>query len=200
MKIGPFVFLATLAGAAAALPAATFEPIRESCSISVGEKAGTLRLQTNHGDCGDHGRCGDNMSDVPSSRFTGFAVADFANPGTHLTATLAAEAGTFTCSGTVKGGELDGTSVFTPDAGFVARMEKMGFTGYDSEKLLAYALLDVQSGWARSLKEMGIHGIDADNLIALRVFHVDTDYVHGITALGYALPSADQLISPVCRA
>jgi hypothetical protein len=195
MKISQLILLATLASTAIALPAATLEPIRQSCYLSAGDKAGTLRLQTDNGDCLEHRHCGSNMSDVPSSRFTGIAVSDFANQGAHLTATLAAEAGTFTCTGTIKDGELSGNAVFTPDQAFVVRMEKMGFSGYDSEKLMAYALLDVESGWAQSLKEMGIHDMNADNLIALRIFHVDTAYVHSITALGYALPTADQLIS-----
>lgn len=195
MKNSHFALLAAVASISIVLQAATLEPIRQSCSLSVGDKAGTLRLETDNGDCHEHKHCGSNMSDVPSNRFTGIAVSDFANQGARLTAALAAEAGTFICTGTIKDGELSGNAVFTPDEAFVARMEKMGFSGYDSEKLLAYALLDVESGWAQSLKEMNIHDMNADNLIALHIFHVDPAYVRSLTALGYALPTADQLIS-----
>jgi len=195
MKTTKLVLLAAFAGSAIALQAANLEPIRQTCTISAGDKAGTLRLETDNGECNGRKHCGTNMSDVSMTRLTGVALSDLAQSGSHLTATLAAEAGTFTCSGSVKDLELRGESVFTPDTAFVARMEKMGFGGFDSDKLEAYALLDVQSGWAQSLQELGIHDINADNLIALRVFNVDPAYVHSITALGYDLPTADQLIS-----
>jgi len=195
MKIRLLASTIALTGMATALHAASMEPIRQSCAISAGEKAGTMRLETDGGDCREHRHCGNNMSDVPAERFTGISLADFSQAGTQRTATLSAEAGTFTCTGTVAQNELNGRSVFTPDAAFVTRMEKMGFTGYDSEKLMAYALLDVDSRWARSLQEIGIPGMTADNLIALHIFRVDPAYVHSLTSLGYAMPTADQLIS-----
>lgn len=187
--------LASLLATSVALQAANFEPIRENCSISAGEKAGTLRLRTDDGGC--HGRkdCGNNMSDVPASRFTGISLADLAAQGAHLTATLTAEAGAFTCTGSVTDGELNGSAVFMPDAAFVARMEGMGFTGYDSQKLLAYAFLDVRSEWAQSLKQIGVRDLTTDNLIALRVFNIDPAYVRSLTGLGYEMPTADQLVA-----
>jgi hypothetical protein len=197
MKISSLIMLVAVAGSTIAIRAANLEPIRQTCTIGAGDKAGTLRLETDNGECGSNGHkhCGTSMSDVSMNRFTGVSLADLARSGTRLTATLTGEAGTFTCSGTVKDLELHGDAMFTPDVAFVARMEKMGFNGFDSDKLMAYALLDVESGWARSLKDLGIRGINADNLIALRVFNADPAYVHSITALGYDLPSADELIS-----
>jgi hypothetical protein len=195
IKTNSIILLAALASTAIAMPAATLDPINQTCTISIGDKAGTFRLETDNGECQGRRHCGTNMSDVAANRFTGISVADFANQGAHLTATLTAEAGTFTCVGTVTESELKGNAFFTADAAFVARMQKMGFTGLDSDKLLPYTYLDVQSQWARSLKEMGIKGLDSDKLIALRVFNVNTEYVHSLTALGYALPDADQLVS-----
>ena len=72
--------------------------------------------------------------------------------------------------------------------------QKIGFTGFDSEKLQAYAFLNVESSFAKSLQQAGIKGITIDNLIALRIFNVDPAYAQSITALGYPLPDADQLI------
>ena len=187
------VLLTAIASLSIALHAASLEPIRENCTIGAGEKAGTLRLHTDNGDCPGRHNCGNNMSDVPASRFSGISLADLANQGAHLTATMAADSGTFVCAGTVTGGELIGNAVFTPDAAFVARMEKIGFTGYDSPKLLAYAYLDVRGDWAQSLKQIGITDLNSDNLIALRVFNIDPAYVHSLTALGYSMPTADQL-------
>lgn len=187
--------LAVVAIATVALQAAASEPINRNCYVSLGEKSDTFRLQTDDGDCHGHRNCGNNMSDLSSSRFTGITIADFANQGAHLTATLAAEAGTFTCTGTIQNGELNGSSAFSANAAFVAHMEKMGFRGYDEQKLLAYTLFDVRSEWVQSLQQLGIRGMDSDNLIALRIFHVDPAFVTGLTSLGYAVPGADKLVA-----
>ncbi len=182
---------------AAALRAASsgsLEPLREHCSISPSEDGGKLSLRVESGDCIGGRHCGSSFSNESMSRFTGVTLADLANDGAHLTATLAAEAGTFTCSGTVRDNRLEGDSVFTPDPAFIARMGELGFNSYDSEKLMAYAFIGVDSAWARSIQQTGIQGLTIDNLLALRIFKADPDYIRGITDLGYAMPTADQLI------
>jgi hypothetical protein len=193
-----FFFIAFTAPVAA-LHAADLAPVREYCTVSIGDKAGTLRLETgteaDGRDCSNRRHCHTSSNDLPVNRFSGVSLADLAQAGSHLNATLAAEAGNFTCAGAVAGNELHGDAVFTPDQAFIARMGQMGFGGLDADKLLPYALLDVRSDWARSLKEIGVQGLDADKLIPLRVFNVDTAYVRSLTALGYAMPDADQLIS-----
>jgi hypothetical protein len=73
-------------------------------------------------------------------------------------------------------------------------MDRMGYTGLDSEKLEAYAFIGVDSAWAQSIKATGIKGVNIDNLLALRIFKIDPAYIQSITALGYDLPTADQLI------
>ncbi len=173
----------------------SLEPIRQNCTISAGDKPGSFRLQTGKGRCQDRKTCGGGMSEELSSRFTGISVADLCRQGAQLTVTLSAEAGTFTCTGTVQDGVLAGNSIFTPDPAFVARMQQMGFSGYDSNKLLAYAFLNVESSWARSIMDIGIQGLNSENLIALRVFNLDPDYVRSIAALGYAVPTADNLVA-----
>lgn len=186
-----------LASAITALQAAALEPLRAACSISVSEHTGRLRLRIDmeRPECGDQGgHCGSNFNEESMDRLTGISVADLQNEGARLTATLAAEPGTLTCRGTVHDGSLIGDAEFRPDAAFAAHMEQMGFSGLDSDKLMVYALVGVDSQWVHSLQELGIHGMTTDNLIALRIFKADTEYVHSITALGYPLPSADQLV------
>jgi hypothetical protein len=195
MKYSHFALLAAVASTTIALQAAASEPINRNCYVSPSEKLGTFRLQTDDGDCHGHGNCGNNMSDLPSSRFTGITIADFANAGAHLTATLAAEAGTFSCTGTIQNSELSGITAFASNAAFVAHMEKMGFTGYDDQKVFAYTLFDVKTEWVQSLQQLGVRGMDSDNLIALRIFHVDPAFVNGLTSLGYAVPDADKLVA-----
>src|SRR5580658_7669106 len=194
-KFGALLVLSALAAASLATQAAASEVTNHYCYISIGEKSGTFRLQTDDGNCHGHRGCGNNMSDLPSSRFTGITIADFANSGAHLTATLAAEAGTFTCTGAIQNGELSGTTAFTTNPAFVAHMQKLGFTEYDDQKLFAYTLFDVNTPWVQSLQQLGIRGMDSDNLIALRIFHVDPAFVKGLTALGYAVPDADKLVA-----
>jgi hypothetical protein len=193
-RFGSLLALAAFVSSTVALQAAAPRSLDRDCYVSIGDKSGTFRLQTDNGDCHGHRNCGSNMSYLPSSRFTGINLSDFANQGAKVTATLAGEAGTFTCTGTIKDGELNGDAAFTSNPEFVARMQKMGFTGYDNDKLLAYTLFDVQTEWVQSLQQLGIHGIDSGNLIALRIFHVDPAFVHGFTSLGYEVPDADKLV------
>ncbi len=187
-------FLAVLISTAAALHAGSLEPLREHCTIAPSEDGGKLSLRVESGDCAGGRHCGSSFSNESMSRLTGVTLADLANDGAHLTAMLAAEAGTFTCTGTVRDNTLEGDSLFTPDPVFVARMEQMGFSGYDSQKLMAYAFIGVDSAWARSMQQTGIQGLTIDNLLALRIFKADPEYIRGITELGYAIPTADQLI------
>lgn len=189
------ILIAWMVCASLATQAFGLSPIRANCSIRPSENEGKLSLRIDKGDCGRDQHCGSNFSNDSFKSFTGLSLADLGREGAHLTATLAAEAGTFTCSGVVHDGELSGESVFTPDAAFVERMEKIGFAGLDSEKLQTYAFVNVGSTWAQSLRQIGIRGMTVDNLIALRIFNVDPDYVHGLTSLGYELPDADKLIA-----
>lgn len=186
--------IAAVMAASITVHAASLAPLHANCTIGTSEDAGRFRLQVSSEDCAGSGHCGSNFSTESLTRFTGITLADLARDGAKLTATLAAEAGTFTCAGTVRGGELEGKSVFTPDEAFVARMGQMGFSGFDSEKLMAYAFVGVDSGWAESMKEARVRGMTIDNLIALRIFKIDPEYIHDITALGYDLPDADQLV------
>jgi len=170
------------------------EPLHARCTISEAEHRGKLRLEVGKGDC-DGRHCGSNFDEDSLNRLTGVTVAELSNEGARLTATLRAEAGTFACSGSVHERELRGDSSFTPDSGFVSRLEEMGFSGLDSEKLEAYAFVNVETAWVRSLKQAGVLGMTTDNLIALRIFNVEESYIHAITALGYPMPSADMLIA-----
>jgi hypothetical protein len=189
-----FTVIALAACAALSLHAAPLGPLHANCTIGPSKDPGKFSLRIDSGECNGERHCGSNFSDESFSRFTGFSLADLSHDGAQLTATLAAEAGTFTCNGTVHDGVLSGSSTFTPDQAFVERMATMGFTGYDSEKLQAYAFLNVQSAFARSLLDAKIRDVTIDNLIALRIFNIDPAYAQGIAALGYELPDANKLI------
>ena len=187
-------FAIALSIAALPLSAQTLAPIHNHCTIGINERGDKFDLQLGDPDCPGGHHC-NNYGNESLSRFTGFTLADLDNEGARFTATLAAEAGTFTCSGTVHDHELSGDALFTPDSAFVDRMAKLGFTGFDSEKLQAYTVLDVTSDFARSLQQANIRGITIDNLIALRIFKIDPAYAQSFPAMGYEQPDADKLIA-----
>ncbi len=189
-----FAFLVALTASTLALSAQSLAPIHARCVIGISENGSEFSLHESDTDCPSDKHCGMNFSNESMSRFTGFTLADLNNEGAHFTATLAAEAGTFTCIGTVHDHELSGDSLFTPDSAFIDRMGKLGFNGYDSQKLKAYAFLDVDSDFARSLQQAKIQGITIDNLIALRIFKVDPAYAQAFVSMGYEQPDADKLI------
>jgi hypothetical protein len=175
--------------------AQSLAPLHAKCAIGLSERGDQFSLHINDTDCPTGRHCGSNFSNESMSRFTGISLADLNSDGVHLTATLAAEAGTFTCTGAVHDHELSGEALFTPDSAFVDRMAKLGFTGFNSEKLQAYAFINVTSDYARSLQEAHIRGINIDNLIALRIFNVDPAYMQSFIAMGYEQPDADKLIA-----
>jgi hypothetical protein len=185
-----------LAASPLALSAQSLAPIHAKCEIGPGQDSSRLSLHVfDNTGCAEGRHCGSNSHDEISSRFTGITLADFDRDGTRLIATLAGEAGNFTCTGTIHDHALFGDALFTPSSAFVDRMAKLGFTGYDSQKLEAYTFLDVTSDFARSLQQADIKGLTTDNLIALRIFKVDPAYAQSFVSMGYERPDADKLIA-----
>jgi hypothetical protein len=185
----------TLVVSSLAVRAQSLAPLRATCAIGISERGDQFSLHINDTDCPTDGHCGSNFSNESTTRFTGITVADLAREGAPLTATLNGEAGNFTCTGTVRDHELRGEALFTPDSAFVDRMAKLGFSGYDSQKLQAYTFLDVTSEFARSLQQANIRGVTTDNLIALRIFKIDPAYAQSFVSMGYEQPDADKLIA-----
>ena len=194
MNLHRFVGMAAVLATPLIVHAAPPAPNEAKFTIGISEDGRRFRLEVRNGDC-EPRHCGSNFSDESLTRFTGITLADLGREDAKLTATLAGEPGTFTCSGTVHDGELQGRSVFTPDQGFVDRMGRMGFTGYDSEKLMAYTFIGVDSKWVQSMQQTGVEGLTVDNLLALRIFKIDPDYVHSFVSMGYEMPDADKLIA-----
>jgi hypothetical protein len=196
MKISSVALMLALALTPLSLGAQSFEPLRAKCEISASSDAGKLSLHIfDNNDCPEGHHCGSNFSSESMSRFTGITFADLAHDGAHLVATLKGESGSFTCTGTVHDNQLYGDALFTPDPAFAERMSKLGFTGYNSQKLQAYTLLDVTSDFARSLQQANIKGVTTDNLIALRIFKIDPAYAQSFVSMGYDQPDADKIIA-----
>jgi len=172
------------------------QPLHGHCSIAPSTNGDRVQFKLERGDCGESKHhCDMNDSDMPLSNFTGFMLTDLKNDGSRVDAAIAAEAGKLTCSGTVRDLTLSGDFTFVPDPAFVARMAKMGFTGYDSEKLQAYTIFHVETSWIQSLQSAGVTGITTDNIIALRIFKVDPPFVKNMADLGYPNLPAEKLIA-----
>ena len=187
--------LAALVLTAFALHGESVATLHAHCSIGPSDHSGQFSLRVWDNDCDGDRRCSSNFNHDPFSRLSGITRGDLEREGANLTATMSAEAGTFTCSGAVHEGILIGNSTFAPDQGFVERMEHMGFTGLTSEKLETYAFVGVESGWVASLQQTGVKDLSVDNLIALRIFNVNRDYIAGLSALGYPTPDAEKLVA-----
>jgi hypothetical protein len=195
MNLSRFAGLAVVLATSLIAHPASLAPFQANCTVSIADDGRRFRLEVRKEECAESRHCGSNFSNEFLDRFTGITLADLGRDGAALTATLAGEPGAFTCSGKVHDGELQGQGVFTPDEGFVERMGRMGFTGYDSEKLMAYTFIGVDSKWAQSMQQTGVQGITVDNLLALRIFKIDPDYVHSFVSMGYEMPDADKLIA-----
>jgi hypothetical protein len=172
------------------------QPLHGNCSIAPSTDGDRVQFKLERGSCdGGKRSCDTNDNDMKLSNFTGFTLADLKNDGSHVDAVIAAEAGKLTCSGTVHDLTLSGDFTFVPDSAFVSRMGRMGFTGYDSEKLEAYTLFHVETSWIQSLQSAGVTGITTDNIIALRIFKVDAPFVKSMSDLGFSNQPAEKLIA-----
>jgi len=197
--MAPRVFLIAAMFAAATLVSAQdkLEPLHGTCSITASEKSDRVRLDLERDDCvADHRGCGHNDSDnVRLADLSGFSLTDLQREGTHLDASIAAEAGTLRCSGAVHDSALRGDYTFTPNAAFVTRMQQLGISGFDSEKLQAYTLFHIDTAWVQALQAAGVADMDSGNIIALRIFRITPEFVHSMDALGYPHLPADKLIA-----
>jgi hypothetical protein len=187
IRLQSFACVAVVVLTASALHAGPLAPIHARCSIAPSDRDGQFSLREWQGD-------DSKLSQDHVSRLTGITPVDLSREGQSFTAAMAAEAGTFTCSGTVRDGVLNGNSTFTPDQAFVNRMESMSFTGYTSEKLEAYAFFGVESAWVKSLEQTGVKGLTTNNLIALRMFNIDANFIESAKKLGFKDLDLNKLI------
>ena len=172
------------------------QAIHGTCTIAPSTMPDHVRYEFRHSTCdsGD-GDCHENDSDAPLTTFTGLALADFEHEGAHVEAKIIAEAGTISCSGAIHGAVLSGDFTFTPNASFVEQMERLGFTGFTSNKLEAYTLFHIDTEWVRQLQAAGVSDMNTDNVIALHIFKITPDFVRSMDALGYSHLPAEKLIA-----
>jgi hypothetical protein len=174
------------------------QTLHGTCSIAPSTMQDHVQFRMDSGDCesSDHHHCYNHSNDeTPLSNFTGLALADFEHEGAHIEARIVAEAGTISCAGDVHGLTLSGDFTFTPNPAFVAHMQQLGFTGFDSQKLETYTLFHIDTAWVEQLQAAGVTDMNSGNIIALHIFKITPDFVHSMAALGYANLPAGKLIA-----
>ncbi len=172
-----------------------FAASERTCSITADRHEGRLQFSIQRPNCNDEGRCTENDSGMPWSRWSGITPADLEREGASLDARINAEAGELRCVGTVHQAALRGTFSFTPHPEFVQRMDALGFHDQSEDRLRGYAMLDVTTGWVKAMKDLGVKGMTSDNLMGLKALGVDPAYVRAMASAGYPELEANKLTS-----
>lgn len=168
-----------------------------TCTIRAGRTDGKMSFSSERGDCVDgKGRgCHSGDSDMQWGRWTGITPQDLEHEGATIDARMKAEAGEMRCAGTVHDAAMRGTYTFTPDQGFIKRMQAMGFDDVASERLEGYAMLDVTTQYVKDMKDAGVTEMNSRNIMGLKALKVDPAYVKAMAAAGYPELRAQKLTS-----
>ncbi len=164
-----------------------------TCSIRAGRTGEKMSFSSERGECVAGHSCHESNSDMPWSKWSGVTPQDLEHDGAAVDARMKAESGEMRCVGTVHEAAIRGTYSFTPDEGFVKRMETMGFAELTPERLEGYAMLDVTTAWVKEMKDAGVMEMTAQNLMGLKALKVDAAYVKAMGAAGYPELRANQL-------
>jgi hypothetical protein len=109
--------------------------------------------------------------------------------------TIRRDAGVFEAEGFLKNGEGAGLFTFKPNEQYAGRIEALGYSDFDADKQMSFALFNVSYAFAREMKSLGIAGLDAQKLISFRIFRVDAAFVNAVRAAGLGTPSAEKLVA-----
>jgi hypothetical protein len=166
-----------------------------TCSIRAGRTEGKMSFSSERGDCVAGHNCHQGDSDMLWSKWSGVTPQDLEHEGANVDARMKAEAGEMRCVGTVHEAAMRGTYSFTPDEGFVKRMEAMGYDDQTSDRLQSYAMLDITTDWVKEMKDAGVTEMTSHNLMGLKALKVDPAYVKAMAAAGYPELRAQKLTS-----
>jgi hypothetical protein len=167
-----------------------------TCSIRAGRTDEKMSFSSERGDCvAGHNCHHDSDSDMLWNRWTGVTPQDLEHEGAAVDARMKADAGEMRCVGTVHDAAMRGAYTFTPDEGFIKRMEGMGFTDLTPDRLQGYAMLDVNTAYVKEMKDAGVTDMTAQNIMGLKALKVDPDYVKAMAAAGYPELRAQKLTS-----
>ena len=100
---------------------------RGTCSIRAGQTDEKMSFSSERGDCVAGRNCHEGSSDMLWNRWSGITAQDLEHEGAAVDARMKADSGEMRCVGTVHDAAMRGTYSFTPDEGFVKRLQAMGF-------------------------------------------------------------------------
>jgi hypothetical protein len=166
-----------------------------TCSIRAGRTEEKMSFSSERGDCVAGHSCHEGSSDMLWSKWSGVTPQDLQRDGAAVDARMKAESGEMRCVGTVHDAAMRGAYSFTPDEGFLKRMEAMGFDGLTPDRLEGYAMLDVTTEWVKEMKDAGVTEMTSQKLMGLKALKVDAAYVKGMAAAGYPELRANKLTS-----
>jgi hypothetical protein len=166
-----------------------------TCSIRAGRTEEKMSFSSERGDCVAGHSCHEGSSDMLWSKWSGVTPQDLQREGAAVDARMKAESGEMRCVGTVHDAAMRGAYSFTPDEGFLKRMEAMGFDGLTPDRLEGYAMLDVTTEWVKEMKDAGVTEMTSQKLMGLKALKVDAAYVKGMAAAGYPELRANKLTS-----
>jgi hypothetical protein len=166
-----------------------------TCSIRAGRTEEKMSFSSERGDCVAGHSCHEGSSDMLWSKWSGVSPQDLQHEGAAVDARMKAESGEMRCVGTVHDAAMRGAYSFTPDEGFLKRMEAMGFDGLTPDRLEGYAMLDVTTEWVKEMKDAGVTEMTSQQLMGLKALKVDAGYVKGMAAAGYPELRANKLTS-----
>jgi hypothetical protein len=166
-----------------------------TCSIRAGRTDEKMSFSSERGDCVAGRNCHEGSSDMLWSRWSGITAQDLEHEGAAVDARMKADSGEMRCVGTVHDAAMHGTYSFTPDEGFVKRMQAMGFDDLTPDRLQGFAMLDVTTAWVKEMKDAGVTEMTTQNVMGLRALKVDPAYVKAMSAAGYPELRAQKLTS-----
>ena len=166
-----------------------------TCSIRAGRTEGKMSFSSERGDCVAGHSCHDSNSDMLWNKWSGITPQDLEHEGASVDARMKAESGEMRCVGIVHDAAMRGTYSFTPDEGFLKRMESMGISDVTADRLEGYAMLDVTTEWVKEMNDAGVTEMTGQKLMGLRALKVDAAYVKAMAAAGYPELRANQLTS-----
>jgi hypothetical protein len=133
-----------------------------------------------------------NESDWATSSFIGI---DFSKPGRqNVHFTIVRDAGKIECEGFLDNGEGAGIFHFQPDPNYAGEMRKLDFS-VDEQKQYNMAMQDVSLEFARQMKNEHLTNLDAEKLIAFRIFRVDSGFIEDLRSAGLKISDSDKLVA-----